>query len=531
MQRRNTERLKLDRVPPVYIDRNILAPASPRSLRGLPRQSSSALAWLLERRRFLPLGQAGLMRSLIMLGAGATELGVIVASSILLAFAYHAVFYGGAGPLAHYAEAGLMIGLLFAVPNASRSSYTIERLLSFPSGLRQAFSLWNIAFCAALGLGFLIKASAEFSRGAILLFYVCGFGSIVLSRLLLQGVARGIAQRGTAALRQVFLVGREADVEAFRSCCEESACGLRIIGASLLRDAAPDGDRPQRDAELREDNRLGEDIRLAVSVARFKRPEDILIMLPWSDRATIERCVEAFLTVPASIHLDPEKILSRFEDLRVSRLGPMMGLNLVREPLSILEILVKRLFDFVASMVALIVFAPLFLLCAILIKLDSPGPVFFVQHRYGFNQEPFPIFKFRSMTLGASQGGFRQATKNDARITAVGRFLRRWNIDELPQLLNVFLGEMSLVGPRPHALPHDRAFEDRVALYARRHNVKPGITGWAQVNGLRGETSTDELMRARVEHDLYYIDNWSFWFDLRIILMTVLSRKAYRNAY
>ena len=109
----------------------------------------------------------------------------------------------------------------------------------------------------------------------------------------------------------------------------------------------------------------------------------------------------------------------------------------MREPLSILEILVKRLFDFVASMVALIVFAPLFLLCAILIKLDSPGPVFFVQHRYGFNQEPFPIFKFRSMTLGASQGGFRQATKNDARITAVGRFLRRWNIDELPQLLNV----------------------------------------------------------------------------------------------
>ena len=116
-------------------------------------------------------------------------------------------------------------------------------------------------------------------------------------------------------------------------------------------------------------------------------------------------------------------------------------------------------------------------------------------------------------------------------MTAIGRLLRRWNIDELPQLLNVFLGEMSLVGPRPHALAHDRAFEERVALYARRHNVKPGITGWAQVNGLRGETSTDEAMRERVEHDLYYIDNWSLWFDLRIILMTVFSSKAYRNAH
>ena len=126
---------------------------------------------------------------------------------------------------------------------------------------------------------------------------------------------------------------------------------------------------------------------------------------------------------------------------------------------------------------------------------------------------------------------FRQATKNDARITRVGAFLRRTNLDELPQLLNVLTGSMSLVGPRPHAMAHDRAFEHRIALYARRHNVRPGITGWAQVNGLRGDTSTDEKMRSRIEHDLYYIDNWSLALDLRILVMTVLSRKAYRNAF
>jgi exopolysaccharide biosynthesis polyprenyl glycosylphosphotransferase len=254
-------------------------------------------------------------------------------------------------------------------------------------------------------------------------------------------------------------------------------------------------------------------------------------MLPWSDRETIERCVDAFLTLPASIHLDPEKILSRFEDLRVSRLGPVLGLNLAREPLTVLEVLLKRVFDLAVSAAALFLLAPFFVMVAFLIKIDSHGPVLFVQRRYGFNQEPFRIFKFRSMTVGASHGEFQQATKDDIRITAIGRLLRRWNIDELPQLLNVFLGEMSLVGPRPHALPHDRAFEERVALYARRHNVKPGITGWAQVNGLRGETSTEELMRQRVEHDLYYIDNWSFGFDLKIILMTLFSSKAYRNAH
>ncbi|SDR40885.1 Undecaprenyl-phosphate glucose phosphotransferase [Rhizobiales bacterium GAS113] len=514
----------------MYIDRHMLADTaatspSPRALRGLSRQERPFLVWLFGRRSFLPHGQAGLLRSLLSFGACLTEMGAILASSIVVGLAYHVVFYGEAGVVGNYTEAGLVIGLLFAAPNASRSTYSIESLLSFPSGLRRAFTLWNVAFCAALGLGFMVKATADFSRGAVLLFYVCGFGSIVLARLLLVGVAREIAERGVAALRQVFLVGREADVETFRSRCESTTCGLRIVGASLLRDDGAKGDRSRREEEL------AEDIRLAVSVARFRRPEDVFIMLPWSDKETIERCIEAFLTVPASIHLDPEKILSRFEDLKISRLGPVLGLNLVREPLSVLEVLVKRLFDLVVSTVALILLAPIFLMIAILIKLDTPGPVFFVQRRYGFNQEPFPIFKFRSMTIGASEGEFQQATKNDVRITAIGRFLRRWNFDELPQLLNVFLGEMSLVGPRPHAVPHDHAFQDRVALYARRHNVKPGITGWAQINGLRGETATDETMRARVEHDLHYIDNWSFWFDLRIILMTVLSGKAYRNAY
>ncbi|MBM3607072.1 MAG: exopolysaccharide biosynthesis polyprenyl glycosylphosphotransferase [Alphaproteobacteria bacterium] len=205
-------------------------------------------------------------------------------------------------------------------------------------------------------------------------------------------------------------------------------------------------------------------------------------------------------------------------------------MHLVRRPLSTLDIILKRLFDVVIASIALVLLAPLFLVMAALIKLDSKGPVFFLQRRYGFNQEPFRIWKFRSMTTLDDGPVIKQATANDVRVTRIGRFMRRTNIDELPQLVNVLKGEMSLVGPRPHALAHDQLYERTIALYARRHNVRPGITGWAQVSGLRGETNSDAKMRRRVEYDLYYIDNWSLMFDVKIMILTVFSRKAYRNA-
>ncbi|MGL4291140.1 MAG: sugar transferase, partial [Phreatobacter sp.] len=153
------------------------------------------------------------------------------------------------------------------------------------------------------------------------------------------------------------------------------------------------------------------------------------------------------------------------------------------------------------------------------------------QRRLGFNQRAFSIVKFRTMTVADDGDTVRQATRDDQRITRIGRFLRRWNLDELPQLINVLSGQMSLVGPRPHAIAHDRHYDNHIALYARRHNVKPGITGWAQVHGLRGETDTVEKMQARVEHDLYYIDHWSVLLDLEIMARTVFSRKAYDNAF
>jgi exopolysaccharide biosynthesis polyprenyl glycosylphosphotransferase len=237
------------------------------------------------------------------------------------------------------------------------------------------------------------------------------------------------------------------------------------------------------------------------------------------------------LKLPADIHLGAEHILDRYEHVQLSKFGSMASLQLTRMPLSRFELITKRTLDLVLASTALLLLTPVLMLAALLIKLDSPGPIFFLQHRFGFNQKPFRIIKFRTMHTLDDGPVINQATKGDPRVTKVGAWLRRWNIDELPQLFNVIMGDMSLVGPRPHALSHDREYEQRIARYARRHNVKPGITGWAQIHGLRGETDTDDKMHKRVEYDLYYIDNWWLGLDLQIILRTAISPASYRNAY
>lgn len=190
----------------------------------------------------------------------------------------------------------------------------------------------------------------------------------------------------------------------------------------------------------------------------------------------------------------------------------------------------KRIVDLVGAAMAILVLWPLMLLVAILIRLDDSGPVLFRQKRYGYNRIPFHIYKFRTMRHG-DDTGFRQAVRGDERITRVGRVLRRFNLDELPQLFNVLAGDMSLVGPRPHPVELDDRFAPLIENYSRRHGIKPGITGWAQVNGYRGETDTLAKMHSRISYDLHYLDNWSLWLDLRILLRTLVSATAYRNAF
>jgi Undecaprenyl-phosphate glucose phosphotransferase len=405
-----------------------------------------------------------------------------------------------------------------------REDYSIETLLSDRPHLKRAATVWVGAWAIALVIGFATKTTQDYSRLVSLGLFVSGLPALLIVRTVALGVVRRAVTPASASINRIHLVGYEEDIARFYAHNDAEALGLRVIGTSYLRRIDPMGDEASRRAQM------SEDLDLAVSVVRFLRPDDVFILVPWSEAADIERCIDAFLRVPAALHLRPGSVMDRFPDLKLARVGRLSGINIGRRPLQAGELLLKRTLDLTLALVALVLLAPLFLAVGVLIKLDSPGPVFFRQKRYGFNQQPFGVYKFRSMKV-AQDTVFKQATRNDSRITPIGAMLRRSNIDELPQLLNVVLGEMSLVGPRPHALAHDRSFENRIALYARRHNVMPGITGWAQVNGLRGETLTDLDMERRVQHDLHYIDNWSIWFDIRIMFMTVFSPRAYKNAF
>lgn len=265
--------------------------------------------------------------------------------------------------------------------------------------------------------------------------------------------------------------------------------------------------------------------------SRTLQCDSVLLLFDADGMNAISRAVDALSELPVRVQLLPIGMLEFMHCSRVGYYGRARVLEIFSGPNWVADRLLKRGFDLIVATAALLFLMPLMLIVAVLIKLDSPGSVLFHQVRHGFNNKPITVLKFRTMATCDEEPQFRQATRDDARITRVGKILRRTNIDELPQLLNVIRGDMSLVGPRPHAISHNQMYDGRIARMSRRHNVKPGITGWAQVNGFRGETDTLEKMRARIEHDLYYIDNWSFALDVKILIKTVFSKKSYENAY
>ncbi len=363
----------------------------------------------------------------------------------------------------HAAQASLpfamIITILFITSNMMRNEYEIMRYLAFKECIQHVFVAWSTAFLCTVAIGLSMQATNSLLLPQALAFYGIGFLHVALTRVLLAKWVRVSAEAGGLAARRVLLIGHEEEVAQFSERYEPWRLGMHIAAASVLRD----------------NDHLKEDLALASAYARILRPDDIFILVPWSHKETIDACINAFMRVPASIHLGPERVLDRFADAQVSKIGPMASLNLVHRPLSMADVFAKRLFDVVLAGIGLLFLAPFLLAIAIAIKCDSKGPVIFRQRRYGFNQEPFRIFKFRSMTTLEDGANVKHVTRNDSRVTRIGRLMRRCNIDELPQLLNVLRGDMSLVGPRPHALAHDQQFERSIGLYAKRHNVKPGI--------------------------------------------------------
>ena len=272
-------------------------------------------------------------------------------------------------------------------------------------------------------------------------------------------------------------------------------------------------------------------IAKAISAVRGSNIEEIIIGADLDHWAGLREIISELRILPLPVNLVPVGAASDLLQLQSHRIGDTVTVELQRGPRTLFERTVKRTIDLVVASLALLLLAPLFVMTAIAIKFDSPGRVIFRQRRSGFNGRQFQIMKFRTMSVLEDGETVVQAQPNDARVTRVGSWLRRTSIDELPQLFNVLQGNMSLIGPRPHALAHDDEFTSVVAKYAYRHHVKPGITGWAQVNGFRGQTTTVGDIEKRIELDLWYIDNWSLTLDFRIALMTAIRVVQGENAY
>ncbi|WP_233800116.1 undecaprenyl-phosphate glucose phosphotransferase [Paraburkholderia sp. HP33-1] len=272
------------------------------------------------------------------------------------------------------------------------------------------------------------------------------------------------------------------------------------------------------------------------ALAEYIRTNDVhelWLMLSLSEEPLICALIAEFRDDLVNIRFVPDvRSHALFEGCGVIELLGVPAINLVASPLSASSMLRKDIFDRLFAATALISLAPVMLAIAIAVKLSSRGPVLFRQERKGADGRVFTIYKFRSMRLHSeAKGTLSQATRNDKRVTKVGAFLRRTSLDELPQFFNVLRGDMSVVGPRPHALEHDDLYQKVVAGYINRYRIKPGITGWAQINGFRGETDRIEKMERRVEHDLYYLGHWSFALDMRIIGATIVAGLVHRNAY
>ncbi|HHK74794.1 MAG TPA: undecaprenyl-phosphate glucose phosphotransferase [Rhizobiales bacterium] len=448
---------------------------------------------------------------------------IMAFAAILGTIQHH--LYGYQGVVETYLRSGMVFSVIFVTLSLISEKSRIQGFQPNRKYLLNVLYIWNYSFLVLFIIGFLTRYIELLSRASVIGFYLLGFAGIIAIRLVLARIVQIGATNGYVTARRLLIIGSRTSIRSALKDYRLERHGLQIASTILLNrdDMSVSSPIWKKRLQYKIDN--------SVALTRSHHIDDVLILLPWRHRKAIDLCVDAFLTLPVAIHLGPEKILNRFANLRISHLGAMASLNLASKPLTPVQVVMKGLFDRVLATIGLVVLAPLFALIGLLIRLDSPGPVFFRQQRLGFNGRPFMIYKFRTMSSGRQDNGARQATRNDPRITRIGRFLRRTSLDELPQLINVLRGEMSLVGPRPHPVVQDRTYEKRISLYARRQNMKPGITGWAQVNGWRGETDTEEKILNRVEHDIYYIDNWSLLLDIYIIILTIVSPRAHQTAY
>jgi Undecaprenyl-phosphate glucose phosphotransferase len=406
--------------------------------------------------------------------------------------------------------------------------YGLRTFSSFVMRMPGVLLGWSVAFAGLLATLFLLKIGPEMSRVWLTTWYAAGAAALVAERLVVAWTMRRWAKSGRLYQRAVIYGASPVTEDIIAQLENDDESIVRIAGIFDERD---DDRTPGTIAGY---PRLG-GLKKLISMSRSMRLDLVIVALPLAAEDRLASIVKRLSVLPADIKLPARATELRFTPRTYSHVGSVAMIDLYEKPIAGWGTVSKWLFDKIAGTLALILLAPVMVAVAIAVKLDSKGPVLFRQKRYGFNNELIEVFKFRSMhTDRCDAAASKLVTKDDPRVTQVGRFIRKTSLDELPQLFNVIKGDLSLVGPRPHALQAKagtQLYDEVVDGYFARHKVKPGITGWAQIHGWRGETDTPEKIQKRVEHDLYYIENWSVFLDLYILLKTPISLLKTENAY
>ena len=374
-------------------------------------------------------------------------------------------------------------------------------------------------------LAYATKTTSTYSRLAVGTWWVSLPVALTLIRIVTRNTLKNLRKKGYN-IRSVAILGTGIAAQRLaREIQENDWMGLKIAGFYDDRQALRESLDPPMCITV---NGVFNDL---VREAKQNRFDEIYVALPMKAEHLINRIVNELRDSSVPVHIVPDLFTFNLLNARTSSLGQIPIVSVYESPMDEAEAIMKRILDVVLSLAILLVIAIPLLVIAIAIKLTSPGPVLFRQRRYGLKGEKIEVWKFRTMTVTEDGDHIPQAQKNDARITPLGNFLRRTSLDELPQFFNVLQGSMSIVGPRPHAIAHNELYRKSIDGYMLRHLVKPGITGWAQVNGWRGETDTDEKMQKRIEYDLEYLKNWSIFLDIKIILMTIWKGFVNKNAY
>ncbi len=428
-----------------------------------------------------------------------------------------------------YIEAILLIAAIAVISFQAAEIYDLQAFRGQLRQLTRITSSWAFVFLLFIGASFFAKLGDAVSRVWLGAFFFAGLAALIAERLALRALMRRWARDGRLDRRTIIVGSDQNGEDLIRALNAQTDSDIQILGVFDDRNDSRALDTCAGAPKLGKIDDIPE-------FARRTRIDLVLFALPISAETRILEMLKKLWVLPVDIRLSAHTNKLRFRPRSYSYLGEVPTLDVFEQPITDWDMVMKSVFDRVVGAIILVLVSPIMALIALAIKLDSPGPVFFLQKRYGFNNERIDVFKFRSLFHDqADPLASKVVTKGDTRVTRVGRFIRKSSLDELPQLFNVvFKGNLSLVGPRPHAVQgklQSRLFDEAVDGYFARHRVKPGITGWAQINGWRGEVDSEEKIQKRVEFDLYYIENWSVFFDLYILFKTPFALIKGENAY